>query len=194
MEVDKKIDELLKEIYLNNLTLNKLRIAYKNKDVELYEYTILNFVSRNANNLNGVRILLEDLKTDTFLIIPISSIMRTISSDALTITYLISFLSKNLGEIQTTFKNELNSLSLEHFQLLQEFKPEFKNLSFYKDDKIKTRTDFHKDSDKEILRDRDLSNSKFLTEKNKLLTLRKKSYQISSFNIYIVNNLCSIKI
>lgn len=183
MEIDKKIDELLNEIYFNNEILNKLRITYKNKEVKLYEYTILNFISRNSNNLNGVKLLLEHLKTETFLIVPISSIMRTISSDALTITYLLSFLSKNLDEVQTTFMNELNSLSLEHFQLLKEFSPEFKNPSFYKDNKIKTRTDFHTDSDKEIIREQDLSNSKFLTEKNKLLRI---NYSIDE-NIGVLN-------
>lgn len=171
MEIDKIIDELLKEISLNIEILNKLRITYINKKIELYEFTILNFVSRNANNLNGVRILLEQLKTETFLIVPISSIMRTISSDALTLSYLLSFLSKNPDDVQITFRNELNSLSLEHFQLLKEFSPAFKNPSFYKDNKIKTRRDFHTDSDKEIIREQDLSNSKFLTEKNKLLRI-----------------------
>lgn len=176
--IDKKNFELINEISIQIEYLTKAKEKYINNDneIKLYEFTILNFISRQNSNLKGLKYLLEQLVNNEFLLVPISSIMRTISSDGLTLPYLMSFLSNNLTDEQTTFRNELNALSIEHHYLLNELGIVKKNLNFYIDnsDKLKKRLDFHLNSDEKITGEKSkLPNNHFLSEKNKKLRIKK---------------------
>ena len=192
--IDKNIFDLIDEVSNQIEHLTKVIEKYNNKNdkVELYEFTILNFISRLNNNLKGLKYLLEQLINDEFLLVPISSIMRTISSDGLTLPYLMSFLSNILTDEQTTFRNELNSTSIEHHHLLIELIPEIKNLSFYNENstKLKKRFDFHSSSSQEIIGDKSkLSNKNFLTEKDKKIRVNYCfDEKIGFFNLQEIQN------
>ena len=84
--IDKNIFDLIDEVSNQIEHLTKVKEKYNNKNVKYYESTILNFVSRSKNNLKGLKLLLEQVPGDEFLLVPINSIMRTISSDGLTST------------------------------------------------------------------------------------------------------------
>lgn len=167
--IDKNIFELVDEISNQIEYLKKFKEKYNNLDVKYYEFTILNFISRSKNNLKGLKLLLEQVPSDEFLLVPINSIMRTISSDGVTLSYLMSFLSNDLNETQETFLNELYSISTEHFHILKEFDPDFVNKFYFDEDlNIKKRRDFHKNSNLDIIGDFKLSTNSFLSEKHKL--------------------------
>lgn len=167
--IDKNIFELIDEVSTQIEYLEKVKEKYNNKNLKPYEFTILNFVSRLKNNLKGLKILLEQLLYDDFLLVPINSIMRTISSDGITLPYLMSFLSNNLNDNQETFLNELHSISTEHFHILKEFNPDFVNEFYFDEDlNIKKRNEFHKTSHIDIIGDFKLSTKSFLSEKHKL--------------------------
>jgi hypothetical protein len=192
--IDKNIFELIDEVSIQIKYLTKVKEKYINNDdkIKLYEFTILNFISRLNSNLKGLKYLLEQLIYDEFLLVPINSIMRTISSDGLTLLYLMSFLSDNLTDEQTTFRNELNSTSIEHHHLLIELIPEMKNTSFYNENstKLKKRFDFHSSSSLEIIGDKSkLSNKNFLTEKDKKIRVNYCiDEKIGFFNLQEIQN------
>lgn len=161
------------------LLKNIINEKEKVKPFKRFEATFLDFVSRTKNNVNGVNVLLKEFESNEFIIVPIASIMRTITVDGITIAYLSTFLTDNLKEDQTTFINEINSLHLETLQIRSEIsKIENPSKIIYIEDdfydennnnKLKNRKQLHQTSLQSLIGGNyKLSKNGFLSEKNKL--------------------------
>lgn len=165
------IKELNNNIEHYILELEKITSSCNGKVVDWKLFTYLTIVSRTKNNLKGILNLINIIETDNFILLPINSIMRNISSDLLTFSYLSTFLSEVLNESQITFKNELDSLDTEYYFLLKDLNSNIEIPKYYLDKeniKIKKRKNFHINSDIKILgKDYKFSNNNFLTEKAK---------------------------
>lgn len=137
--------------------LKKIVDENKNKQFNLFERTFLDFVSRNKNNINGIDVLLKEFVHNEFIIVPIASVMRTITADGLTIAYLSTFFTDDLKEEQNTINNEIKSLHLEILRTRKEIskieRPD-ENLSFdkegdyynFENEDLKSKKDLHKTS------------------------------------------------
>lgn len=169
-EFEEIIFELNNKISKQIEYLEEKIVIFNGHNVKYHEFTILNFISKFKSNLKGLKILLNCFSNDEFLLIPINSVMRSVSSDGLTLSYLMSFLSNDLNDKQVTFLNELKSISTEHFYLLKEFNSNYIDQEFLDGkSKIKNRIQFHVNSDENIIGDvKILSLNTFLSEKKKL--------------------------
>jgi len=176
----------------------------KNIYVSIFQSTFLDFIFRNRENIKGVIKLLDEFDNEDFIFLPLSSILRTISTDTLTVYYLMTFLSQNLKEDQITFENEVNSLKTESIRSMHKIMEyekklgleDVQNINFdeqlYKKNSdgkrvLKNRKDFHFSSDPEVLNNYQ-NNSKFLSEEMKFKRVESYFENNDNFrrNIYLL--------
>ncbi len=192
------VDDIIIYIEKNIIFLEKIIIQHNNKEVEWTLSTYLDFVSRTKNNLKGIKSLLNFVPNDEFYLLPINSIMRTISSDMLTFSYLLTFLSKEINFNQITFKNELDSIATEHYFLIKDLKDGNHDIpSFFLNGKneIKNRKEFHATSDINIIGNNyKFPNNIFLSEKSKFERINYFiEYKLGIYYLLTNENCCTKK-
>ncbi len=156
----------------------------KDVSVNIFQKTFMDFAFRNREIIKAVIKLLDSYENEDFLFLPLASILRLLSTDTLTIYYLITFLSDNLREKQITFENELNALRIESIISMDKIIEYENELGLtdiqqiqYDDDMyklnnegkkvLKNRKDFHLNSNPKILKNYNKP-GKFLSEEAKI--------------------------
>lgn len=104
-KIIKHLDDLVE---IMNLVATEVHHK-KGSELGTVNITLLDLMKRIHSNLYGMKILMNELSNDRYLILPVSLLIRTCLSDALTGFYLLSF-----SHHEESFKNELKVISLDY--------------------------------------------------------------------------------
>jgi hypothetical protein len=85
-----------------------------------FDFFLLKTASRIRTNLNSIKLILNEYKTDSDGYLPSALILRTINSDCLTFLYLAHFIEIEKSE-QKSCENEINIFNKEYVNFLYEF-------------------------------------------------------------------------
>ncbi len=80
----------------------------KGSELGTVKIVLLDLMKRIQSNLNGMKLLMNELSNDRLIILPVSLLTRTCLSDALTGFYLLTF-----SHHKESFENELNVMGLD---------------------------------------------------------------------------------
>lgn len=165
-------------------------------NVKIHEGVFLDLAFRHKENMKGVVILMDRLITDDFIKVPLASILRSLTADALTSLYLYTLLNDS-NEVQTTFTNEIRWLNIEFRKAQREIaisengnvsdiSSELSELLNDKKTNFKTRNDIHKTSAENLLSQK-MMKGVMLSESMKLGHIEEK---YSKHDIYKVAKRC----
>jgi hypothetical protein len=104
-----KVIQLLDELSIRTNEIGQHFHGKKGSEIKLVGFVYLDLLQRINSNLEGLLVLLKNLKTSPELKIPISLILRGCLADVLTGYYLNSFLADD-----ETFSNEIMVLGLDY--------------------------------------------------------------------------------
>ncbi len=100
----------------------------KGSELGTVKIVLLDLMKRIHSNLYGMKLLMNELSVDTYLILPVSLLTRTCLSDALTGFYLLTF-----SHHKESFENELSVMALEfirYSEKLANLEPYFSGKDF----------------------------------------------------------------
>jgi len=103
-ETIKHLDDLVE---IMNLAATEVH-QKKGSEFGTVKIVLLDLMKRIQSNLYGIKLLMNELSNDRYLILPISLLTRTCLSDALTGFYLLTF-----SHHKESFENELNVMGLD---------------------------------------------------------------------------------
>lgn len=104
-KIIKHLDDLVE---IMNLAATEVH-QKKGSELGTVKIVLLDLMKRIQSNLYGVKLLMNELPNDRYLILPVSLLVRTCLSDALTGFYLLTF-----SRHEESFKNELKVMALDY--------------------------------------------------------------------------------
>jgi hypothetical protein len=123
-ETIKHLDDLVEIL---NLVATEVR-QKKGSELGTVKIVLLDLMKRIQSNLYGMKLLMNEVSSDRYLILPVSLLTRTCLSDALTGFYLLTF-----SHDKESFENELKVMALDfigYSEKLANLEPYFSGQDF----------------------------------------------------------------
>jgi len=115
--------------------LNDVALSVKKKkggDLGTVKIVLLDLMKRIQANLYAIKLLINELTNDPYLILPVSLLIRTCLSDALTGFYLLTF-----SNHKESFENELRVMAIDYVgyaEKLANLEPNYSGLELSEED------------------------------------------------------------